>query len=833
VTVAERMFGIETEYSLSLLGPAGARVEQDRAITRFMDAARRTLAYLPDASTRGMFLQNGSRLYIDCGHHPELAICEVVNPWDICRYVLAGERMLTAVAEQAAAEDCGLREIFLTRCNVCYSPRRPTTWGCHESYAHRVPPPQLCAQLVPHLVSRIIYTGAGGFNNQFPGIQFMISPRVAHLEQVASDASTSSRGIYHNKNESLNSSGYHRLHVLCGESVCSQVSLWLKTAVTALVVAMIEAGLEPCAAIQLCDPLGAMERFAVDTELRATARSPDGRSWTALEMQRHILRKIEDHAGHRLMPAWTPQVIARLRQVLDRLERGPAAVAKTLDWAIKLALFQELAQRRGIPWESLAARNERLPRRRARPPRVAPSDHVRSLVHLLLEGASAAVDDSPPPAGGPEQESSDREESPAVLALRQELFALDTRFGQLGRQGVFAALDQAGVLEHGVAGVDNIEHAIAHPPATGRARLRGDCVRRFHPQHDRFVCDWTSIWDQERRQYLDLSDPFVSEEHWRHEPAEPPPSSRGIAEILQRMLADARRFYHRGRFEHAYRCLEHVRAMQECFNAHDRSEMLRLRAWVLCRRGFLDGLPILDNLARDLGESLWLTTDYLCCYRFGGLTPRPETAHWIERGRDQLRRQPEQPLDRILCFREHEGYFLMSQGRLDEARDVLQSACGTPREGLPNGRVLWRAMAVLGEVHRRLGRHSEAVRLLDTAMSEQGANDFPGDQAGFSWAYLAKLQAGSPLARRTLDQAKAVQLDIQDRMGEARTLLLEARLADDPGATAPIKGRILELKEQLPALGQCRLLAKILDRWDAWTSGVLAADESGDVFWGV
>ena len=35
---------------------------------------------------------------------------------------------------------------------------------------------------IPHLVSRIIYTGAGGFDNAAAGIQFMISPRVPHSE---------------------------------------------------------------------------------------------------------------------------------------------------------------------------------------------------------------------------------------------------------------------------------------------------------------------------------------------------------------------------------------------------------------------------------------------------------------------------------------------------------------------------------------------------------------------------------------------------------------------------------------------------------------------------
>jgi hypothetical protein len=69
-------------------------------------------------------------------------------------------------------------------------------------------------------------------------------------------------------------------------------------------------------------------------------------------------------------------------------------------------------------------------------------------------------------------------------------------------------------------------------------------------------------------------------------------------------------------------------------------------------------------------------------------------------------------------------------------------------------------------------------------------------------------------------------------MGEARTLLLEARLADDTRLTGPLRHRLLELKEQVPALSQCRVLAKVLDHWDQWV-GNLAPDETGDLFWRV
>lgn len=93
-------------------------------------------------------------------------------------------------------------------------------------------------------LSRIVYTGAGGFNSRFrQGLQFTLSPRVWHLVRGVSEGSTEARGIFHTKDESLSAEGYHRLHILCGESVCSETAAWLKVGATALVVALIDAGL--------------------------------------------------------------------------------------------------------------------------------------------------------------------------------------------------------------------------------------------------------------------------------------------------------------------------------------------------------------------------------------------------------------------------------------------------------------------------------------------------------------------------------------------------------------------------------------------------------------
>ena len=65
-----------------------------------------------------------------------------------------------------------------------------------------------------------------------------------------------------------------------------------------------------------------------------------------------------------------------------------------------------------------------------------------------------------------------------ILALRQDLFEVDVRFGQLGSRSVFEALDRAGVLDHQVPGIDRIDETVDRPPTAGRAYVRGETRRQ-------------------------------------------------------------------------------------------------------------------------------------------------------------------------------------------------------------------------------------------------------------------------------------------------------------------------------------------------------------------
>jgi proteasome accessory factor A len=279
-----------------------------------------------------------------------LSTPECDDPRDLVRYILAGERMLASAVEQAGKEKN--IEPMLFKCNVDYSGTR-ATWGCHESHLHRMATMELSRQIMPHLVSRVIYTGAGGFNSFAPGVEFTLSPRAPHMTAVVSENSTSYRGIFHTKDESLSREGYHRLHLLCGESLCSEKAMFLKAGTTALIVAMAEAGLHPGAGVEIESPLDALRAFSTDAGCARTVMAMDGKFLTALEIQCHYLDLAEKHASDPFMPAWAEDVCHEWRSALNHLLDDPAAMDTTLDWAIKLSLYKNHARARGVDWDKL------------------------------------------------------------------------------------------------------------------------------------------------------------------------------------------------------------------------------------------------------------------------------------------------------------------------------------------------------------------------------------------------------------------------------------------------------------------------------------------------
>jgi hypothetical protein len=499
------MFGAETEYAVA--GQPFGHTDKTVFVRQLMNEARRRLRCLSDRHGSGVFLENGSRFYIDCGLHPELSTPECTTPCEIVRYLLAGDKILVNLVEQINPG------ILIFKGNVDYSGTQ-TTWGAHESYGHRAPVESMPEPLIPHLASRIIYCGSGGFNPLSPGLEFTLSPRSHHLNRVISENSTHHRGIFHTRNESLSGDGYQRLHILCGDSLFSETALWLKFGTTALVVALIESGICTSSETALKSPLEAIKTFASDPNCRAVARLASGGWASALQLQHYYLTLAEAHLDKPFMPDWAEEVCRRWRAVLEALAEGPAAVATTLDWAIKLALYRHRAERREFAWQSLADWSFVL--RQLYAAREGSEGIARPItVEMVRDADSPVARAAEKLAPRLRARRLNWDDLGEFLALREEFFEIETRFGQIDDDGIFNALDRTGKLAHRMPGIDRIDEAMTNPPATGRAYLRGQEVRRLSDSSERYQCDWQGIWDLSGRRWLDLSDPFKGAVEWQ------------------------------------------------------------------------------------------------------------------------------------------------------------------------------------------------------------------------------------------------------------------------------------------------------------------------------
>jgi tetratricopeptide (TPR) repeat protein len=767
-------------------------------------------------------LGNGSRFYIDCGAHPEFCTPEVDNPWDVVCYTEAGAELLQGLASELQRAQSG-PDLRLFRCNVDYLTH--ATWACHENYGHRTDPLGLPLQIIPHLVSRIIYTGAGGLNPFSPGIEFCLSPRVYHLDRTTSSSSTDNRGIFHLKDESLGGRGWHRLHVLSGDSLCSQLGTWLKAGTTALVVALVEGGFEPGQAVGLQDPVQAMRRFNGDVSLRRTARLMNGWRLTALDVQWHYLRFVRAHLGHPCLPVWAEAVCTAWQEMLERLARGPVGARTRIDWAIKHALYLEHLRQRQVSPEELAAFNESM-----RPP-CPPTDPSAAPADGSDSTDDAAEADLPAPPG--KRITLNSAQHRKLQQVRAELCELEVRFGQLGPQGLFAALDQAGLLQHRLAEVtpERVHQAVREPPSSGRARLRGRVIQQLHGRGGH-LCDWHSVWTENKEKSLDLSDPLQEEmPAWiRSAPPVPAEHSGNIEQRFGVLQGD----YELGHFERAFATLGEIAGLPAWPVPSALRQYHDMLALVQCRRGFFPAaIAALNARARTRLDSISSVYEYVAIHRFQGLVPGNEIWEWIRLGDALLDQHPEPDSAQAFGFREHKARALLHRGRLDEAKVLLQQVLAETGRCRTHPRMFALAMADLGEVHRRLGEPDLARSYFDSAERLQIDGLFFGDQSEFTLLNRAKLESATGDVSRLLDRAESMQDDTYNRMGLARTLILRARLLPGQVDAGESVQRILEIRDQLPSLQACPLCTQILSAWDDWCAGRPPPDDGEDSFWGM
>jgi len=311
-----RIFGLENEYGLTCTLNGQRRLSPDNVARYLFEKV------IPGARNANVFLENGARLYLDTGFHPEYATPECDDITELVIHDKAGERIVEDLLHQA--------ENYLVSRDVSFQ--------------------RLAEALIPFFVTRQIIAGAGKVLQTPRGFHYCLSQRAQHICQEISGATTSSRSIINTRDEPhADAERYRRLHVIVGDSNMSEVATYLKVGTTAVVLDMIEAGYFD-KDYSLQSPVQAIRDISHDPTLREIVKLKDGRTITPLQMQMDYLEHAVRFADASGADPVTKDVLAQWIDVLEKLESDPMQLDRELDWVIKRKWIEAYMARNRLSW---------------------------------------------------------------------------------------------------------------------------------------------------------------------------------------------------------------------------------------------------------------------------------------------------------------------------------------------------------------------------------------------------------------------------------------------------------------------------------------------------
>lgn len=296
-------------------------------------------------------LHNGGRLYVD-GAHPEYSTPECTNPRDLVIFEKAGERIMDLCREVASRLRGGPDRFLVYKNNT---DGKGNSYGYHENYllSRAIPFERLVQVLVPFLVTRQIYTGAGkvGSENRTEAVPYQISQRADFFEVLTDLNTMVKRPIMNTRDEPhADPQKYRRLHVIVGDANMSEYSTYLKVGTMLVILSMIEEGHE-IPRLDLEDPVRTMREVSRDLGLKKPVRLADGRELTAIQIQREYLNAAVQYCTSRDTDEITQDVLRRWSLVLDKLEGDPMQLSRELDWVIKMELLNSYMKKKNCGWD--------------------------------------------------------------------------------------------------------------------------------------------------------------------------------------------------------------------------------------------------------------------------------------------------------------------------------------------------------------------------------------------------------------------------------------------------------------------------------------------------
>src|SRR5687768_7458897 len=291
-----RIFGLENEYGVTCTFRGQRRLSPDE-VARYL--FRRVVHW---GRSSNVFLENGARLYLDVGSHPEYATPECDSVTDLVSHDKAGERILESLlsAAQMRLHEEGISgDVYLFKNNTDSA---GNSYGCHENYlvARHGEFARIADVLIPFFVTRQIYCGAGKVLHGPRGAQYCLSQRAEHIWEGVSSATTRSRPIINTRDEPhADAERFRRLHVIVGDSNMSEYTNYLKMGTASIVLRMLEEDKGVWRDLTLENPIRAIREISHDITCKRRVRLANGRELSAFAIQSEYLTRAQKFAARK------------------------------------------------------------------------------------------------------------------------------------------------------------------------------------------------------------------------------------------------------------------------------------------------------------------------------------------------------------------------------------------------------------------------------------------------------------------------------------------------------------------------------------------------------
>ena len=434
--------GLETEYGVTCVVDGQRRLSPDE-VARYL--FRKVVVW---GRSSNVFLPNGGRLYLDVGSHPEYATAECDNLSDLIKQDQAGDRIVEelAVSAEIRLNAEGIKgQIHLFKNNMDAA---GNSYGCHENFSvsRKKNFEEVTESIIPFLITRQIFCGAGKWISSSKGANFQISQRAEHMWESVSSATTRSRPIINTRDEPhADPDEYRRLHIIVGDSNMSETTTVLKVATTELMLRAAELGLLKDK-FTIENPIKTIREISNDLKFRNSFRLSSGREITALQMQNEMYNIVLSMPSldEILEKPFYRYALNLWRRSLDALESEDySLVDMELDWMIKRKFMNSYKEK-----------------------------------HQLND-------------------------------MDSRLILLDISYHNIRKdRGLFYILEKSGMAKTLITNND-VNSAMENPPETTRAALRGRFIKVAQEKKRDFTVDWVNLKINDQQQSsIACKDPF-------------------------------------------------------------------------------------------------------------------------------------------------------------------------------------------------------------------------------------------------------------------------------------------------------------------------------------